>query len=112
MHRTLCLFLCLTFAFLTPAIAQPVPVDNPNFGDRAIRTINSDGFRRCRALGNSGYTAIITGINEGGSGPGATGFRIHTCFESRAGCQNFIGNIGRWVGTINRLRSRACFDRS
>ncbi len=94
-----------------PASAQAIPVINPNFGDAAIRRINSDGFRRCNALGNRGFTAIVTGINEGGSGPGATGFRVHTCFETRAGCENFTQNIGRWVGTINRLRSRGCFAR-
>lgn len=84
---------------------------NPNFGERAVKQINGEGFRTCKALGNSGYTATASGILSSGTARGSGKFRLRTCFRTLGECKNFLARIPNLVGKIDTIRHRTCKPR-
>lgn len=97
---------------LTSFSAQAV---SPNFTEAAIQKINWDGFKACKALGKSGYTAVIRGThNAGSSGPDGRGdspFNIRTCFETASQCDRFTSRIHHKVANIEQLWLNRCYSR-
>ena len=96
---------------------QSAQASNPNFAGAAIARINGEGFRACKAMGNSGYTAIARGIISEGGGGGRRGslgqaFQIRTCFKTSSACENFIDRIHHKVGKIDELRYINCKPRA
>ncbi len=77
--------------------------------------INYNGFQKCQELGNTGYKASAAGYSlDGGGGirsGSGVGFRINTCFETKAQCERFIDRIHHHVTTIQRLYHAGCFAR-
>ncbi|MEM9333182.1 MAG: hypothetical protein AAGA53_17805 [Pseudomonadota bacterium] len=88
----------------------------PNFPGAAVAKINGEGFRRCKSLGNSGYTAVARGIlGDGGGGDRSSGFRqfqIRTCFETRFECDRFIARIDHRISQIEQLHYAGCKSRA
>ena len=88
----------------------------PNFPGAAVMKINSDGFRICRAMGNTGYSAVARGIlGDGGGGHRTAGFRhfqIRTCFRSRAQCEHFLDRIHHRISQIEQLHYIGCKSRA
>lgn len=88
----------------------------PNFPGAAVAKINGEGFRKCKAMGNSGYTAVARGIlGDGGGGDRSSGYRnfqIRTCFETRAQCDRFIARIDHRISQIELLRYAGCKSRA
>ena len=82
-----------------------------NQGERALQIINSEGFRTCKSLGNSGYTATASGLLIGGSGRGSGRFRLRTCFQTQRECEAFLDRIPNIVGKIDIIRHRQCKPR-
>jgi len=79
--------------------------------------INYHGFQKCKALGNDGFKASASGFSFDGPGGGnfsggGFAFRINTCFETKATCQNFIDNIHKHVSSIHRLYHARCIVNS
>ena len=98
-------------AVLVGMLATPAQAINSNFGDRAVRNLNSEGYARCQSLGRSGYTATASGISESGTGPGSGTFRIRSCFATRSQCERFLVDLPRLVGKIDTFRHRTCKPR-
>ncbi|MEO0327384.1 MAG: hypothetical protein AAF217_02170 [Pseudomonadota bacterium] len=89
---------------------------SPNYPAAAVAKINGEGFRICKSMGDSGYTAVARGIlGDGGGGDNTSGFRnfqIRTCFETRAQCEHFIDRIHHRISQIENLRYAGCSARS
>lgn len=93
-------------ATVLPAFAQQ--------GD--VMRIRGEGFRACKAMGNSGYTGIVRGtLLNGGSNTyyssGFARFNIRYCFASRTECTRFVGRIENLVRAVNTVDYRACLAR-
>ncbi|MGI9351749.1 MAG: hypothetical protein ACR2O3_09320 [Rhizobiaceae bacterium] len=88
----------------------------PNFPGAAVAKINGEGFRICRAMGNSGYSAVARGIlGDGGGGDRSSGYRsfqIRTCFQSRAQCEHFLDRIHHRISQIEQLHYIGCKSRA
>ncbi len=78
-------------------------------GSETVR-INGEGFRKCKALGDSGYTAIVRGRSVyGGTNNGAFGsFNLRSCFETRAECSRFVGSVPYIVPGVFDIRYSSC----
>lgn len=88
---------------------------SPNFPSAALLKINSDGFRTCKALGNSGYTAVARGLlGDGGGGRRGAGnrpFQLRTCFETASQCEHFLDRIHHRISQIEQLNYIGCSSR-
>ncbi len=88
---------------------------SPNFPSAALLKINSDGFRTCKALGNSGYTAVARGLlGDGGGGRRGAGdrpFQLRTCFETASQCERFLDRIHHRISQIEQLNYIGCTPR-
>ncbi|MEM7216404.1 MAG: hypothetical protein AAF423_12755 [Pseudomonadota bacterium] len=88
----------------------------PNFPGAAVAKINGEGFRKCKSLGSSGYTAVARGIlGDGGGGDRSSGFRnfqVRTCFETRAQCDRWIDRIDHKISQIEHLHFIRCKART
>ncbi len=78
-----------------------------------IVRLKSEGFRNCRALGDSGYTAVVRGTSLfGASRNGSFGnFNLRSCFQTRAECTRFINSIPRIVRGFNDIHYASCTAR-
>lgn len=110
---TFAIALGFSTCFASVSMAQSV---NPNFPGAAVTKLNGQGFRACKALGDTGYTAIARGIlGDGGGGDRSSGFRnfqVRFCFKTRGGCENFISRIHHHISQIDLLRVAKCSARS
>ena len=97
-------------------VANAASSSDANFPSAAVSKINSQGFRICRAMGNSGYTAVARGIlGDGGGGLRSAGFRqfqVRTCFETAAACERFIDRIDHRISQIEQLYYAGCKPRA
>ncbi len=98
------------------AMLQPANAVSANFPGAAVSKINSQGFKTCKAMGDSGYTAVARGIlGDGGGGVNSGGFRyfqIRTCFKTSAACEKFIKRIDHKISQIERLNYAGCKSRA
>ncbi len=88
---------------------------NPNHIGSTISKINGEGFRICKSMGNSGYSAVARGtVNDSGGFFNDAGFRyfqVRTCFQTRAKCDHFISRIHHTIAGIERLSYAGCESR-
>lgn len=78
-----------------------------------VMKLNGEGFRTCRQLGGSGYTALVQGEFVDGSGGGLYSegfkrFRVRTCFETSKSCKRFVNRIENIVPGVDSVRLRSC----
>ncbi len=72
--------------------------------------INGEGFRKCKAQGDSGYTAIIRGRSlytaprNGDFGL----FNVRSCFQTKAQCVNFVRNVPRHIRGVYDIQYSSC----
>jgi len=93
--------------------ASAATAASPNTPGAAIVKINGEGFRICKAFGNSGYTAMVHGQVQGVSTrSGSRSFRVRTCFENKAQCDRFLARIHHKIGGIDRLYRTKCKSRA
>lgn len=92
-----------------------VPVTTSISHARGAETVrlNSEGFRKCKAQGNSGYTAIVRGTSLNGATRNGTfgTFSLRSCFQTRAACSNFVNSIPHIVRGINDIHYASCKSR-
>lgn len=100
--------LCTT-ALLTITLIVPTITSSQARGSETVR-LNGEGFRACKALGDSGYTAIVRGTSLNGvSRNGSFGtFNIRSCFETRNECRRFVGSIPHIVPGVNDIHYSSC----
>jgi hypothetical protein len=75
--------------------------------------INSEGFRKCKALGDSGYTAVVRGrslYNTTRNGDFGQ-FNIRTCFQTKAACAGFVSRVPNIIRGVFDIQYRACTAR-
>lgn len=88
----------------------------PNFPSASVTQINSQGFRICKSMGKTGYTAVARGLLGDGGGGRRSGssryFQLRTCFETQAQCHHFIDRIHHRVSQIDQLNYIGCSPRS
>ena len=88
---------------------------SPNFPTAAVMHINAEGFRACKAMGNSGHTAVIRGIlGDGGGNIRSAGyhtFNIRTCFQTSSQCNYFLDRIHHKVSQIEQINYSRCSSR-
>ena len=72
--------------------------------------LNGEGFRKCKAQGNSGYTAIVRGTSlYGATRNGDFGtFNLRSCFQTRAECSRFVSSIPQIVRGVNDIHYASC----
>ncbi|MDJ0614178.1 MAG: hypothetical protein QNJ29_10920 [Rhizobiaceae bacterium] len=110
-------FAAIAALALAPAVSTGTAhAVSPNFTEAAISKINWDGFQACKALGNSGYTAVIRGIHNAASGGtyrngGEARFNIRTCFETAQECERFSSRIHHKVANIEQVWLNRCSPR-
>ncbi len=78
-------------------------------GAETVR-LNSEGFRKCKAQGNSGYTAIVRGTSLFGATRNADfgTFSLRSCFQTRAACSNFVNSIPHIIRGVNDIHYASC----
>ncbi len=78
-------------------------------GSETVR-LNGEGFRKCKAQGDSGYTAIVRGTSlNGTSRNGAFGsFNLRSCFHTRAEYSRFVNSIPHIVRGVNDIHYASC----
>ena len=94
---------------------QTIHAANPNFAGATIARLNGEGFRTCKAMSNSGYTAVVRGIvSEGGgeSSGGSQVFQVRTCFKTSSTCEHFLKRIHHTIGKIEKIRYLKCKSRA
>ena len=98
------------------SMMQPAQAISPNFSGAVVTQLNNQGFKTCKAMGDSGYTAIARGIlGDGGGGnrsPGYRNFQVRTCFETSAACEKFIKRIDHKISQIEQLYYAGCKSRA
>ena len=98
------------------AVMQPAHAISANFPGAVVAKINSQGFDKCKSMGDSGYTAVARGVlGDGGGGDRSSGFRnfqIRTCFTSSAACNKFIDRIDHQISQIEQLYYAGCKPRA
>lgn len=98
------------------SVIQPANAISANFPGAVVAKINSQGFDKCKSLGDSGYTAVARGVlGDGGGGDRSSGFRyfqIRTCFTSNNACNNFIDRIDHKISQIEQLYYAGCKPRA
>ena len=111
-HSRMLIMLCLCLGTIQ---AQATSSSAPNFPTAAVKAINAEGFRICKAMGDTGYTAIARGILGDGAGGyrGAGGhpFNVRTCFAERSECEHFLNRIHHKISQIDELRYARCSAR-
>ena len=107
--------LILAAATILPTVLAPVATHAAIQGSprAVVMKLNGEGFRTCRQLGNSGYTALVQGEFVDGSGGGIYSegfkrFRVRTCFETRKSCKRFVSRIENIVPGVDSVRLRRC----
>ena len=115
MNRTINILAAFAFASAGFAVTTPANAVSANFPTAAVKAINDEGFRTCKAMGRSGYTAVARGILGDGAGGwrGAGGhpFQIRTCFTSISQCEHFLSRLHHKVSQIDELRYSGCRPR-
>ena len=114
--KTLFKFMAVGALALGPALsAGAAHAISPNYTEAAISKLNWDGFKTCKALGDSGYTAITRGTHSAGSsgpeGRGDSRFDIRTCFKTASACERHVNRIHHKVGNIEQLWLNRCYPR-
>ena len=100
--------LALTFVPASTGISQAKATYN-------INELQGEGFRACRAQGNTGYTAIVRGttlnessiFNENGFGK----FYIRSCFQTKAECSNYVKSFTKRLAGVNEISYTSCKSR-
>ena len=65
--KTLSKIIAVAALALGPALsAGAAHAISPNYTEAAISKLNWDGFKACKALGDSGYTAVTRGTHSAG----------------------------------------------
>lgn len=98
------------------SVMQPAHAISPNFPGAVVAKINSQGFDKCKSMGDSGYTAVARGVlGDGGGGDRSSGYRhfqIRTCFTTNAACNKFIDRIDHKISQIEQLYYAGCKSRA
>jgi len=98
------------------SVMQPAHAISANFPGAVVTKLNSQGFKKCKSMGDSGYTAVARGIlGDGGGGYRGGGFRsfqIRTCFTTSAACNKFIDRIDHKISQIEQLYYAGCKSRA
>lgn len=98
------------------SMTQSANAVSANYPGAAVAKINGQGFRTCKAMGDSGYTAVARGIlGDGGGGSNSGGFRyfqVRTCFKTSSACDKFINRIDHKISQIEELYYAGCKSRA
>ena len=100
--------------FASAVLVAPASVSARTTGDGGhdVKRLSSEGFAACRALGDSGYTGIATGIISGTSSrTGESAFRVRVCFRTASQCQRFISRIRHHISDVQTIRYTNCSPR-
>lgn len=97
--------LAMTFVPATTTLSQAKATYNVN-------ELKGQGFRACKAQGDTGYTAIVRGttlnessiFNEQGFGR----FYVRSCFETKAECKSYVNNFTKLLAGVNEIKYTSC----
>ena len=80
----------------------------------SLSKMKGEGFRKCKAQGKSGYTAVIKGstLTSGTKNALAGKFSIRSCYKTKSECNRFARNIPNLVSGINTIEYSACKPRN
>jgi len=100
----------------TPAVVTPADAAIQGSPRAVVIKLNGEGFRACRRMGDTGFTALTEGELTDGSGGGVytegfKRFRIRSCFETIKGCERFVNRIENIVPGVYEVYLRRCTQR-
>ncbi len=76
--------------------------------------LRSEGFRKCKAQGNSGYTAVVVGTSTYlSSRSGDFGrFRVRSCFQTKSDCNSYLNNFDKILLGVSKFEHKSCKSRA
>jgi hypothetical protein len=85
------------------------------FSGKAVYNVNklqNQGFRACKALGDTGYTGVVRGTTLNGtslfSERGFPKFYVRSCFETKAECTGYVNTFAKRLIGVNEISYRSC----
>lgn len=100
--------LAMTLVPATSTISQAKATYN-------IGELKGEGFRACKAQGNSGYTAIVRGttLDEGSLfvEEGFGTFYVRSCFQTQAQCKSYVKSFAKRLAGVNEIKYTSCKSR-
>ncbi len=77
-----------------------------------VNKLQSEGFRACKAQGDTGYTARIRGTTLNGtslfSEKGFPKFYVTSCFQTKAECSNYVKTFKNRLAGVNEISHTSC----
>ena len=76
--------------------------------------LNGEGFRNCKAQGDTGYTAIVRGLSSAKSTRnGDFGkFYLRNCFQTKAECKSYVKNVPNILLGVSSITYSSCKARA
>lgn len=77
-----------------------------------VNKLQGEGFRACKAQGDTGYTAKVRGTTLNGtsliSENGFAKFYVRSCFQTKAECNNYVKTFTKRLAGVNEISYTSC----